>query len=218
LDTREIIEGLSALSKHYLSPDIIDFITLHTRSYGNIHLVLSDGSYSLQSEDSNIINALKNDHIISTVIISDEAQTFENRIPSSSLIQQNADLTAEEALEVKNICAMDLFTLFDEEFPIYTESTSKILLDFPEPNASNLSLKLISSGSVEIVKKRCTDLNFPLLQEYAFHDDILMPKLDIDLKPKTKLRDYQQGALSKMFGSGRARSGIIALPWYIIIN
>ena len=38
------------------------------------------------------------------------------------------------------------------------------------------------------------------------------PDLDIALKPMTRIRPYQEKSLSKMFGNGRARSGIIVLP------
>lgn len=34
----------------------------------------------------------------------------------------------------------------------------------------------------------------------------------IELRPMVKLRPYQEKSLSKMFGNGRARSGIIVLP------
>jgi hypothetical protein len=34
----------------------------------------------------------------------------------------------------------------------------------------------------------------------------------IDLKPTTVLRPYQEKSLRKMFGNGRARSGVIVLP------
>ena len=34
----------------------------------------------------------------------------------------------------------------------------------------------------------------------------------IDLKPSTMLRPYQEKSLQKMFGNGRARSGVIVLP------
>ena len=36
--------------------------------------------------------------------------------------------------------------------------------------------------------------------------------LDIHLRKETALRPYQIKSLSKMFGSGRARSGVIVLP------
>ncbi|RYR76279.1 hypothetical protein Ahy_A01g000886 [Arachis hypogaea] len=38
------------------------------------------------------------------------------------------------------------------------------------------------------------------------------PDLDMELKPQAQPRPYQEKSLSKMFGNGRARSGIIVLP------
>ena len=51
-----------------------------------------------------------------------------------------------------------------------------------------------------------------MLEEYDFRNDTINPSLDIDLKPSTVIRPYQETSLSKMFGNGRARSGIIVLP------
>ncbi len=70
----------------------------------------------------------------------------------------------------------------------------------------------------------------PVLEEYDFRQDNLNANLEIDLKPMTVIRPYQETSLSKMFGNGwvcpflnlrsgsilrpprRARSGIIVLP------
>ncbi|KAF5094135.1 hypothetical protein D0Z03_002174 [Geotrichum reessii] len=70
----------------------------------------------------------------------------------------------------------------------------------------------IASSSVEIVKKRCQEIDYPVLEEYDFRNDARNVDLDIDLKPSTQIRPYQEKSLSKMFGNGRARSGIIVLP------
>ncbi len=51
-----------------------------------------------------------------------------------------------------------------------------------------------------------------MLEEYDFRNDTVNANLEIDLKPTTQLRPYQEKSLSKMFGNGRARSGIIVLP------
>lgn len=66
-----------------------------------------------------------------------------------------------------------------------------------------------------------------MLEEYDFRNDTVNANLDIDLKPATVIRPYQEKSLSKMFGNGyenflwrncvnpldsRARSGIIVLP------
>ena len=62
------------------------------------------------------------------------------------------------------------------------------------------------------VKKRCCEIDYPMLEEYDFKNDTLNTNLEIDLKPTTMIRPYQEKCLSKMFGNGRARSGIIVLP------
>ncbi|KAG0011469.1 hypothetical protein BGZ80_000667 [Entomortierella chlamydospora] len=49
-------------------------------------------------------------------------------------------------------------------------------------------------------------------KEYDFKNDTVNPDLDFGLTPSTTIRPYQKTSLSKMFGNGRARSGIIVLP------
>jgi len=72
----------------------------------------------------------------------------------------------------------------------------------------------IDATQVEHVKSRCLPggLNYPMLEEYDFKNDTVNPDLNIELKPNANLRPYQEKGLSKMFGNGRARSGIIVLP------
>ncbi|RHZ20751.1 hypothetical protein DYB37_004478, partial [Aphanomyces astaci] len=70
----------------------------------------------------------------------------------------------------------------------------------------------IRKTHVEQVKRACLDIDFPLMEEYDFRNDKSIPDIDMDLKPTTRIREYQEKSLSKMFGNGRARSGIIVLP------
>ncbi|GER30337.1 homolog of xeroderma pigmentosum complementationgroup B 1 [Striga asiatica] len=72
----------------------------------------------------------------------------------------------------------------------------------------------IDPAQVENVKQRCLPnaLNYPMLEEYDFRNDTVNPDLDMELKPHAQPRPYQEKSLSKMFGNGRARSGIIVLP------
>lgn len=55
---------------------------------------------------------------------------------------------------------------------------------------------------VQDVKKRCNELEYPMLEEYDFRNDTVNANLDIDLKPATVIRPYQEKSLSKMFGNG----------------
>ncbi|CAB9506038.1 transcription factor complex helicase XPB subunit [Seminavis robusta] len=66
---------------------------------------------------------------------------------------------------------------------------------------------------VEQVKRQAIELDYPLMDEYDFRNDKINPDVPkMDLKPHTRIRRYQERALAKMFGNGRARSGIIVLP------
>ena len=77
-------------------------------------------------------------------------------------------------------------------------------------------LKMVSfevdKMQVEHVKKAALKMDCPLMEEYDFKSDRNLPDLPIDLKPTTRIRSYQEKSLSKMFGNGRARSGILVLP------
>ncbi|KAJ2708942.1 DNA repair helicase RAD25, partial [Coemansia spiralis] len=70
----------------------------------------------------------------------------------------------------------------------------------------------ITRSSYEDVRKRCNEIDYPMIEEYDFRNNKLNPDLNIDLKPATTIRSYQEISLSKMFSNGRARSGIIVLP------
>jgi DNA excision repair protein ERCC-3 len=45
-----------------------------------------------------------------------------------------------------------------------------------------------------------------MLEEYDFRHDTVNANLDIDLKPATVIRPYQETSLSKMFGNGYEQS------------
>ena len=62
------------------------------------------------------------------------------------------------------------------------------------------------------VKRAAILMDYPLMEEYDFRADASTPSMAIDLKPLTRIRVYQEKSLAKMFGNGRARSGIIVLP------
>ena len=69
----------------------------------------------------------------------------------------------------------------------------------------------IRPEEIETLQKTCQDLDYPLLAEYDFKNDTNLPNIGIQLRPNAILRPYQEKSLRKMFGNGRARSGIIVL-------
>lgn len=65
-----------------------------------------------------------------------------------------------------------------------------------------VSLARLIRLCLQEVKKRCNELEYPMLEEYDFRNDTVNANLDIDLKPATVIRPYQETSLSKMFGNG----------------
>lgn len=70
----------------------------------------------------------------------------------------------------------------------------------------------ITPESVESFKKRCIELDYPVIEEYDYLKDEKNPNVSIELRASTIIRSYQEQSLSKMFSNGRVRSGIIVLP------
>ncbi|CAM9461574.1 unnamed protein product [Discosporangium mesarthrocarpum] len=91
-----------------------------------------------------------------------------------------------------------------------------ILGTLPGSVLKNVSFR-IRNSQVEHVKKAATEMDYPLMEEYDFRHDTINPSLKIDLKPNTKIRNYQEKSLSKMFGNGRARSGKFICQLCIIV-
>nr|CAG4638268.1 EOG090X01LU [Cyclestheria hislopi] len=89
-------------------------------------------------------------------------------------------------------------------------------LDKDEDEDEDTTLQTVSfelnQEKIETIQKRCIQLEYPLLAEYDFRNDTHNPDINIDLKPAAVLRPYQEKSLRKMFGNGRARSGVIVLP------
>ena len=69
-----------------------------------------------------------------------------------------------------------------------------------------------TKNNIELFRRRCVKLDCPLLEEYDFVNDSLLKEINMDLVSSTKIRSYQEKALTKMFYKGRARSGVIVLP------
>ncbi|CAH8646401.1 unnamed protein product [Schistosoma curassoni] len=91
----------------------------------------------------------------------------------------------------------------------------KLVFDSSVSNDTKTSAVLaleVNQDQIEILQRRCIELEVPLLTEYDFRLDRANKDILIDLKASTTLRPYQEKSLRKMFGNGRARSGVIVLP------
>ncbi|XP_050377429.1 general transcription and DNA repair factor IIH helicase subunit XPB1-like [Argentina anserina] len=187
LETETIISVLNKLSKTKLPKDICDFIHDSTANYGKVKLVLKKNRYFVESPFPEVLKTLLKDNYIA-----------ESRINSEGP-QGNEGFTVSTMMGETGAGPSDLLN----------EAEMATVADEKETHAFE-----IDPSKVENVKQRCLpeSLNYPMLEEYDFKNDTVNPDLDMELKPQAQPRPYQEKSLSKMFGNGRARSGIIVLP------
>lgn len=190
LEPEDIIEVLNRLSKVPVPKPVFDFIREYTMSFGKIKLVLKQNRYFVESSHPEILQLLLRDPIIG-----------DSRIRPTESADRDEHRQAQGAEQPPKDGEQDLFSAV---IGVYDAD------ELDEDDAVH-SFE-IREEEIERVKRRCNDLGFPMLEEYDFRNDKLNPDLDIDLKPITHIRPYQEKSLAKMFGNGRARSGIIVLP------
>ncbi len=211
LSGQDIIRTLEKLSKTPLPSTISDFINRHTKSYGKVRLVLRDNRFFVESEEPGIIQLLLKDPVIGPCR-KEGAEVVQGTLFNKAVVisgtsdargaKQTADQqaqSAEPAMEGRDPKEDEIMmALRDED-------------DEEDPTKQTHSFE-IGPNTREKVAERCLDIGYPALSEYDYQNDRVNPDLRVDLKPHTQIRSYQEKALSKMFGNGRAKSGIIVLP------
>ncbi|KAJ8142754.1 hypothetical protein OY671_004099 [Metschnikowia pulcherrima] len=203
LETDDIISVLTRLSKTPIPDSFLQFIRDATEKFGKVKLVLKHNKYYVESTHAETLQALLKDPIIGPlrVVMSAEKDLASAEAPSKGdLVIPGTKPGAPAGAENKDV----------ED--IFASVVGKKADDDDDDVLDKVHSFEILSDSVEIVKKRCHEIDYPVLEEYDFRNDNLNATLDIDLKPSTQIRPYQEKSLSKMFGNGRARSGVIVLP------
>ncbi|XP_011080928.1 DNA repair helicase XPB1 [Sesamum indicum] len=187
LETETIVSVLNKLSKTKLPKEMIDFIYNSTANYGKVKLVLKKNRYFIESPFPEVLKTLLKDEVIGRA-----------RIFSEGIHGNDGFTIGKSAGEIEGA--------HDE---LLNEAELAAVAEEKETHSFE-----IDPSQVENVKQRCLPnaLNYPMLEEYDFRNDTINPDLDMELKPHAQPRPYQEKSLSKMFGNGRARSGIIVLP------
>ncbi|XP_046389891.1 general transcription and DNA repair factor IIH helicase subunit XPB [Ischnura elegans] len=223
LQTHDIIDYLKRLSKTSIPDGIVEFIKLCTLSYGKVKLVLKHNRYFVESPFPEVLQKLLKDPVIQecrlrhNVAEQDEdglitqvqakgvALPFSGRPPLAAKGDQPPNAPEGEANgKEENVVPEDISTFYEK------------IDKADEDDEEEATLKTVSfevnQEKIEVIQKRCIELEHPLLAEYDFRNDTVNPDINIDLKPSAVLRPYQEKSLRKMFGNGRARSGVIVLP------
>ncbi|XP_077685675.1 general transcription and DNA repair factor IIH helicase/translocase subunit XPB isoform X3 [Eretmochelys imbricata] len=209
LQTSDITEYLQKLSKTGVPDGIIQFIKLCTVSYGKVKLVLKHNRYFVESTHPEVIQQLLQDHVIKECRLrnaeGEETELITETFTSKSAISKSSDggPSTSQGTDAQNKSDVpaDLFEFYEQMDKDEEEEEETQTVSFE-----------VKQEMIEELQKRCIHLEYPLLAEYDFRNDSVNPDINIDLKPTAVLRPYQEKSLRKMFGNGRARSGVIVLP------
>lgn len=217
LQTHDIVEYLRRLCKTSIPPGIEEFIRLCTLSYGKVKLVLKHNRYFIESPHPEILQKLLKDPVIQQCRLKRTGDgtdddfikgqqnmkgvTFGQKVGPTAAIEAAPDADAEGVSGETSSVPEDI-TKFYEKIDNEEEE---------EVNLETVSFE-VDQEKIETIQKRCIEIDHPLLAEYDFRNDTINKDINIDLKPLAVLRPYQEKSLRKMFGNGRARSGVIVLP------
>ncbi|XP_036807339.1 general transcription and DNA repair factor IIH helicase subunit XPB isoform X3 [Oncorhynchus mykiss] len=215
LQTSDIVEYLQKLSKTSVPDGIVQFIKLCTVSYGKVKLVLKHNRYFVESAFPEVIQRLLQDSVIRDCRLrtaeGTDTELITEVVHSKSAISKSLQdngagaSTSAGAPEGQTPGA----TQVPEDIFSYYEQMDKE--EEEEEETQTVSFE-IRQEMIEELQKRCINMEYPLLAEYDFRNDTVNPDINMDLKATAVLRPYQEKSLRKMFGNGRARSGVIVLP------
>lgn len=201
LRTSDILSGIDRMSKTIIGKSLRDFIQKTTSEAGKVRLLLRSSRYFLESSHRAMLKKLLQDQQIREARVDGKGSAFleEDR----QIVKIRLEGTKDGGQSMRQ--AMGLVP--DKDSAPGGNHTA-----FPEPQDLKVVSFEIKQTHVENVRKACQRLKTPILEEYDFHMDEKTANLPINLRPKAMIRPYQEKSLSKMFGNGRARSGIIVLP------
>jgi len=189
-----ICDVLDKLSKVKLPAEVRKYIINCTKNLGRAKLVLRDNRHHVESHDAGALRELLAHRPI---------RNCRDELPEDG--DKFEVGTAQQEIQA-NRAYLELAAELDDSSDEETEKKA-------DPAALRTYSFRLKPGLAQEVKKHASqDLDFPLAEEYDFRRDPSIATLPIDLRPSTKIRNYQEKSLSKMFGNGRARSGIIVLP------
>ena len=205
LSTENIIAKLDRFSKTELSKSVRNFIHASTSSFGKAKIVLRRTLSYIECDDLSVLQRLLQDETVASCRADPSNGLLRAAAPQRGAIAIPGTKGASDANKVVGQAG-------DANAPQNPGATSNLLKEDDEEDTNQVHAFQIKSEERAKVIKRCQDLGLPLTEEYDFNNDEVNATLDINLRSGCRIRDYQEAALAKMFGNGRARSGIIVLP------
>lgn len=204
----DILNTLARFCKTEMPLEVIDFVHGFTSSFGKLKLVLKNTRYFLESGDPDVLRKVLQAPGMAGIRINGGIE--------SSKTSKGAGLVipgTQNAAGMKQVSNLNGNEAAGEKNNPDAGPAPDITEEDDDDNDEQIFSFQVPDDCVEKVLNMClVDLKYPVLEEYDFRRDEVNPNLEIDLRPNINLRYYQEMSLSKMFGNGRAKSGIIVLP------
>ena len=222
IDTDKILRTLQRLCKTEVPEKVKTYIRDCTYTFGKAKLVLKENRFHVESLYPEVLRELlKNPLIQAARDVEDEERAAKGiaaagtgAVSASTTASASASASArsegflestvqgEDRRNVQYLMSLDGDIDGSDDEDILGSNAGKRTVSF-----------MVKQERVQEVKRSAKeDSRYPLMEEYDFKNDKRNAVLNIDLKASTRIRPYQEKSLSKMFGNGRARSGIIVLP------
>ena len=197
---RSRLKLLSAIYNESSTHSTLPLLHVCQRQYGKAKLVLKHNRFYVESDHPMVLRELLRDPTIA------QARVHED---TTADVDEHGFLTSSKAEEMAE--NLQILREPDEDSDDDELATS---IAQPQQQKTSVSVSFqVKAEEVEKVKKQAIDLGYPLMEEYDFKNDQTNANVPhMDLKPHTRIRPYQERSLAKMFGNGRARSGLIVLP------
>ncbi len=212
IDTESIVRVLNRFSKNEMPKGVAQFIRECTKRYGKAKLVLKHNKFYVESDYPAVLRELLRDELISQARVSEEVTQGEGANNGGGGDGAGANTNAAGGSNTTSTKNADGFVVntkaeeMEENLRILREMDGDSDDDDDDgdgtPNRQAVAKTTMSfqikGDSVETVKRRAIDLDYPLMEEYDFRNDKMNPDVPMDLKPHTKIRRYQERSLSKV--------------------
>lgn len=161
--------------------------------YGKAKLVLKHNKFYVESEFNLVLQELLKDSTIAQARVQEDVEQTD----------EDGFLTQTKAEEMKE----NLQILREPGDDSDDDEDDDDAEGQPQQKSKTVVSFQVRGEDVEKVKRQAIEMDYPLMEEYDFKNDQINPNVpQMDLKPHTRIRRYQERSLAKMFGNGRARS------------
>jgi DNA excision repair protein ERCC-3 len=191
IETESIVRVLNRFSKNALPEGVAKFIRECTKRYGKAKLVLKHNKFYVESEHPSVLRELLRDDLISQARVAEEVTGDAANNPDGFVVHTKAEEMEENLRMLREMDGDSSDD--DDDMGREGENDNKL-----KAQAKTTVSFQVKGDSVEVVKRRAIDLDYPLMEEYDFRNDKVNPDVPMDLKPHTRIRRYQERSLSKV--------------------